>query len=56
MMDVDPYVLMDKEAERISAGCSGLIYLPYLMGERTPHLDPDAKGFSVYPQAMKNLI
>jgi len=44
LMDVDPYVLMDKEAERISAGCSGLIYLPYLMGERTPHLDPDAKG------------
>ncbi|HZK34757.1 MAG TPA: FGGY-family carbohydrate kinase, partial [Bacillota bacterium] len=25
-------------------GCSGLIYLPYLMGERTPHLDPNARG------------
>ncbi|NSW89163.1 MAG: xylulokinase [Firmicutes bacterium] len=44
LMGIDPYILMDKEAERISPGCNGLIYLPYLMGERTPHLDPDAKG------------
>jgi xylulokinase len=35
---------MDQEAEKVSAGCSGLIYLPYMMGERTPHLDPYAKG------------
>ncbi len=44
LMDIDPYVLMDKEAEKVEAGCSGLIYLPYMMGERTPHLDPDARG------------
>jgi len=44
LMKIDPYVLMDQEAEKVSAGCSGLIYLPYLMGERTPHLDPYAKG------------
>lgn len=44
LMGIDPYVLMDQEAEKVNAGCSGLIYLPYLMGERTPHLDPDAKG------------
>jgi len=44
LMGTDPYVLMDKEAEMIPPGCNGLIYLPYLMGERTPHLDPDAKG------------
>ncbi|MCX7710072.1 MAG: xylulokinase [Clostridia bacterium] len=44
LMGIDPYILMDQEAERISAGCNGLIYLPYLMGERTPHLDPNAKG------------
>ena len=44
LMKVDPYMLMDKEAEKVNAGCSGLIYLPYLMGERTPHLDPNAKG------------
>lgn len=44
LMKVDPYMLMDKEAEKVDAGCNGLIYLPYLMGERTPHLDPNAKG------------
>jgi len=44
LMDIDPYVLMDKEAEQVDAGCNGLIYLPYMMGERTPHLDPDARG------------
>ena len=44
LMGIDPYVLMDKEAGRISAGSEGVLYLPYLMGERTPHLDPDARG------------
>ena len=43
-MGIDPYVLMDKEAERAKPGCDGLIYLPYLMGERAPHLDPNARG------------
>jgi len=43
-IDVDPYVLLGQEAEKAAPGCDGLIYLPYLMGERTPHLDPYAKG------------
>lgn len=43
-MDVDPYVLMDQEAEKVRPGSNGLIYLPYLIGERTPHLDADARG------------
>ena len=38
LMDVDPYVLMDKEAEKVKPGSNGLLYLPYLIGERTPHL------------------
>jgi xylulokinase len=41
---IDPYVLMTKEAEKVPAGSKGVIYLPYLMGERTPHLNPKAKG------------
>ncbi len=41
---VDPYYLMDKEAEKIKIGADRLLYLPYLMGERTPHLDPDCRG------------
>lgn len=43
-MGVDPYFLMDQEAERSPIGCNKLLYLPYLMGERTPHLDPDCRG------------
>ena len=26
------------------AGCAGLTFLPHLSGERTPHLNPDARG------------
>lgn len=31
-------------AQQIPPGSEGLIYLPYLTGERTPHMDPHAKG------------
>ena len=41
---VDPYYLMDKDAAAVPAGSRRLFYLPYLMGERTPHLDPDCRG------------
>lgn len=44
LMGVDEYYLMDKEAEKVAIGSDKLLYLPYLMGERTPHLDPDARG------------
>ena len=44
LMDVDTYYLMDKEADTVPIGANRLLYLPYLMGERTPHLDPDARG------------
>lgn len=40
----DPYELLTAEAATAPAGCEGLLYLPYLMGERTPHLDPLARG------------
>lgn len=32
------------EAGDVPAGAEGVIYLPYLAGERTPHLDPYATG------------
>jgi xylulokinase len=32
------------EAERWQPGAEGLLFLPYLAGERTPHVDPDARG------------
>jgi len=40
----DPYEVLTEEAGTAPPGCEGLIYLPYLMGERTPHLDPFARG------------
>lgn len=43
-MGVDPYYLMDRQVERVPIGSNRLLYLPYLMGERTPHLDPDCRG------------
>ena len=44
LMGVDPYYLMDKAVQESPIGANRLLYLPYLMGERTPHLDPDARG------------
>ncbi len=44
LMGVDEYYLMDKAALQSPIGANKLLYLPYLMGERTPHLDPDARG------------
>lgn len=41
---VDVYQIMDKMAEKIQPGSDHLIFLPYLNGERTPHLDPDSRG------------
>ncbi len=32
------------EAGAVPAGAEGLVFLPYLTGERTPHLDPRARG------------
>lgn len=43
-MDVDPYYLIDKEAEKSPIGANRLIFLPYLMGERSPILDEKARG------------
>lgn len=40
----DVYDLLTEEAAKSKPGCNGVIYLPYLMGERTPHLDPNVKG------------
>lgn len=43
-LNFDPYELMNAEAESVSIGSSKLVYLPYLMGERTPYMDPDCRG------------
>ena len=33
-----------ERAEGVQPGAEGLLFLPYLSGERTPHLDPQARG------------
>jgi xylulokinase len=39
-----PHGVLDEEAARWPAGSGGLLFLPYLSGERTPHNDPDARA------------
>jgi xylulokinase len=36
--------VLDSEAEQVPAGSEGLLFLPYLQGERTPIWDTDARG------------
>lgn len=39
-----PYDYMNEEAEKSPAGANGVIFLPYLLGERAPRWNSDAKG------------
>lgn len=41
----DPaYAAMVDEAAAVPPGAEGVLWAPYLMGERTPHRDPDVRG------------
>ncbi|MEN6521170.1 MAG: xylulokinase [Armatimonadota bacterium] len=40
----DTYDILSEEADGVPPGCEGLVFLPYLTGERTPHADPYARG------------
>ena len=40
----ETYDQLTAEAAKIPAGSDGLLWTPYLMGERTPHLDSSARG------------
>jgi xylulokinase len=41
---IDPYEILTAEAANAPAGCEGLLFLPYLTGERAPYPDPNARG------------
>lgn len=41
---VSPYALIDAQAAVSPPGANGLVFLPYLMGERAPRWNPDASG------------
>jgi xylulokinase len=38
------YDQLTREAAVVPAGSDGVLWTPYLMGERTPHLDPNARA------------
>jgi len=40
----DPYDALTREAASAPPGSDGVIWAPYLIGERTPHLDPEARA------------
>jgi xylulokinase len=40
----DVYDILTAQAAQAPAGCEGLLFLPYLTGERTPYPDPNARG------------
>ena len=41
---VDAYDLINEDVAKVPIGSRRLIYMPYLMGERTPHLNPDCRA------------
>lgn len=42
--NADAYPIFSAEAAAVAPGADGLLFLPYLSGERTPHMDPMARG------------
>ncbi len=38
------YARIDEQIASVPAGANGLLFLPYLLGERTPWWNPDARG------------
>ena len=43
-LGVDPYIPMMEAAQKVQTGANRLIFLPYLMGERSPILDEKSRG------------
>ena len=49
---IDAYSVLTEEARMAPPGSEGLVFLPYLTGERTPHKDASARGvlFGISPR------
>ena len=43
-LKISPYELMNMQAEKSKPGANGLMFFPYLLGERSPRWNPDARG------------
>jgi xylulokinase len=44
ILGMESFADVDAEVAKLKPGSGGLIFLPYLSGERTPHLDAEARG------------
>jgi len=44
LLTPDSYRIFDEEVKKIRAGSEGIIFLPYLLGERSPYMNSQAKG------------
>lgn len=42
--DKNSFTLMNEEAAKANPGCDGVVFLPYMLGERSPVWDPYARG------------
>jgi len=51
---VDPYEIITEAASTSRPGAGGVVFLPYLMGERTPHNDAKARGALIGVTARTN--
>ncbi|MGQ9734240.1 MAG: xylulokinase [Candidatus Bipolaricaulia bacterium] len=43
-LGLDPYELINLEIAQSPEGAKNLLFLPYLLGERSPHWNPNARG------------
>jgi xylulokinase len=43
-LNVSPYELMNMQVEKSRPGANGLVFFPYLLGERSPRWNSDARG------------
>ncbi|MEG1012552.1 MAG: FGGY-family carbohydrate kinase, partial [Ruthenibacterium sp.] len=41
---ISPYAMMDREIAASPIGANGLLFLPYILGERSPRWNTDARG------------
>jgi xylulokinase len=44
LFDTTDYRKLDEEIAKLKPGSGGLVFLPYLNGERTPHMNPNLSG------------
>lgn len=44
VVDISPYQILNRHATQTKPGSGGVLYMPYLLGERSPHWNHNARG------------